>query len=307
MVLKVSELPEEEFILPGTRLCSGCGVQLAYRWALKALGPKTIITNPASCSTVLGGVGGFTPLKVPAMYCCFETVAATASGIAASLKAQGKDKEIVVVAWAGDGGTYDIGIQGLSGAAERRDNFIFVCVNNQAYMNTGIQRSSATPYGAHTTTTPIIGKTQLSKNMHKIMDAHGLSYMATCASSHPRDLFEKFQKAREYNGQGVRYIEIFTPCPPGWGHKVDETVELSRLAVQAGYWPLFERVNGKLAISNASKRYLGKEKRKDIRLFLTRQSRFRHFKEKDFQVWDNYIDSLWDSIRWELKSQGDIA
>lgn len=303
MVLKVSELPEEELIQPGTRLCSGCGIQLAYRWALKALGPKTIVTNPASCSTVCGGVGGYTPLKVPAFYCCFETVAANAAGAAAALKAQGKEKDVVVMAWAGDGGTYDIGIQGLSGASERGDNFIFACVNNQAYMNTGIQRSGATPYGAKTTTTPIIGKQQLNKNMLKIMEAHGLSYIALTSMSHPRDIFEKFKKAREFNGKGVRYIEILGTCPPGWGFPTNKSVELARLAVETGYWPLLERIDGKLHISKSSQRYMDKEKRKDIREFLKPQARFKHFQEADYKVWEDYIDNLWINIKNELDLQ----
>lgn len=306
MVLKISELPEEEYIQSGTRLCSGCGIQLAYRWALKALGPKTIITNPASCSTVCGGVGGYTPMKVPAFYCCFETVAANAAGASAALKAQGKDKEIVVLAWAGDGGTYDIGIQGLSGAAERGDNFIFACVNNEAYMNTGIQRSGATPFGAKTTTTPIKGKVQVKKNMLKIMAAHGLSYIATCSISHPRDIYEKFKKAREFNGQGVRYIEILGSCPPGWGFPMSDSIQMTRMAVESGYWPLFERENGKLTISQPSKRYLNKEKRKDIRDYLAKQNRFKGMSEEMVVMWNQYIDDLWVELENELRLQGDL-
>ena len=303
MVLKVSDIHDEEMMLPGTRLCSGCGLQLAYRWALKALGPKTIVTNPASCSTVCGGVGGYTPLKVPAFYCCFETVAANAAGAAAALKAKGQDKDIVVLAWAGDGGTYDIGFQGLSGASERGDNFIFACINNQAYMNTGIQRSGATPYGAKTTTTPILGKQQMNKNMLKIMEAHGLSYIAVSSASHPLDIYEKFKKAREFNGKGVRYIEILGTCPPGWGFSTAKSVELARLAVQTGYWPLLERIEGKLVISKPSLRYMEKEKRKDIRDFLKAQSRFKHLEEPDFQIWENYINKMWQDIKNELEKQ----
>ena len=305
MVLKVSDINDEEMMLPGTRLCSGCGLQLAYRWALKALGPKTIVTNPASCSTVCGGVGGYTPLKVPAFYCCFETVAANAAGAAAALKAKGLDKEIVVLAWAGDGGTYDIGFQGLSGASERGDNFIFACINNQAYMNTGIQRSGATPYGAKTTTTPILGKQQMNKNMLKIMEAHGLSYIAITSASHPLDIYEKFKKAREFNGKGVRYIEILGTCPPGWGFSTAKSVELARLAVQTGYWPMLERIEGKLIISKPSIRYMEKEKRKDIRDFLKAQSRFKHLKEPDFLIWENYIDKMWQDIKIELANQAE--
>ncbi|MHA1745101.1 MAG: thiamine pyrophosphate-dependent enzyme [Promethearchaeota archaeon] len=305
-MVKITDYPIEEFILPGTRLCAGCPLQLSYRWALKALGPKTIIANPASCSTVAGGVGGYTPLKIPAIYDCFETSAANASGLAASLKAKGLDKKVVVCVWAGDGGTYDIGIQGLSGAAERRENFIYACYNNQAYMNTGIQRSGATPYGTRTTTTPIIGKVQTQKNMIKIMAAHGLSYIATASPSHLDDLYAKFQKAREMNGQGVRYIEIISSCPPGWGHNTNMSVELTRLAVKTGFWPLIERINGKLVLSQPSKRYLDPSQRKNIREFLKPQSRFKHFTEEIIQVWEEYIDNMWSEIEHELKMQGDF-
>ncbi|MHA2000708.1 MAG: thiamine pyrophosphate-dependent enzyme [Promethearchaeota archaeon] len=305
-MVKVTDFPEEEYILPGTRLCAGCGLQLSYRWALKALGPNTIMTIPASCSVVTGGVGGYTPIKVPCVYDCFETAASSASGLSAGLQAKGNPDDITVVAWAGDGGTYDIGLQGLSGAAERGDDFIYVCYNNEAYMNTGIQRSGATPYGARTTTTPILGKMQIKKNMLKIMDAHGLSYIATCSVSHLPDLYEKFKKAKEMKGQGVRYIEILSSCPPGWGFKTSESIEMARLGVQTGYWPLFERIDGKLIISKPSKRYLDKSKRKDIRLYLKRQARFRSFKEEDFKIWEDYIEKLWIEIENELKLYGDL-
>ena len=302
-MIKVSELPEEEFVSSGTRLCAGCALQLAYRMALKALGPNTIGTVPASCSTVMHGMQGFTAVKIPVLHTCFETTAASATGIAASLKAKGLDKKITVLAWAGDGGTADIGIQGLSGAAERGDNFIYACYDNEAYMNTGTQRSGSTPWGAKTTTTPILGKKQMKKNIVKILSAHDLSYVATTSAAYPQDLYMKFQKAKEFNGQGVRYIQINSPCPPGWGHKTDETIKIGKLAVQTGFWPMFERIHGKLILSAQSKRLLDKSKRKDIREYLKLQSRFNHFKEDDYKVWDKYIDDIWASIALELKYQ----
>ncbi|MBN1551446.1 pyruvate synthase subunit beta [bacterium] len=299
-MVKISEYPEEEFILPGTRLCAGCGLQLAYRWALKAFGHDTIVTLPASCSVVAGGVGGYSPLKIPAVYDCFETGASTASGLAGALKAKGREKTKTVVAWVGDGGTYDIGLQALSAAAERGDDFVYICANNQAYMNTGIQRSSASPYGARTTTTPILGKKEISKNMLKIMDAHGLSYMATASAAYPQDLFEKCQKAKEMQGQGVRYIEILCSCPPGWGYGVENSVKMARLAVETGYWPLWERIHGRITLSKAGSKFIDPEKRKPITDFLTPQVRFKHLKQDAISVWENYIAGVWKEIQKEL-------
>ncbi len=301
-VVKVSDLPEDEFITPGTRLCQGCGAQLAYRWALKALGPKTIATVPASCSTVVHGMQGFTAVKIPVLHTAFETTAASASGISAALKAKGLDKEITVLAWAGDGGTADIGIQGLSGAAERGEDFIYVCYDNEAYMNTGTQRSGSTPWGAKTTTTPY-GKAQIKKNMPKILAAHDLSYVATCSIGYIQDLYNKFQTAKEMKGQGVRYIQILSPCPPGWAHATKDTIKVAKMAVQTGFWPLFERVNGKLILSAPSKRHLDKSKRKNVREYLGLQGRFNHFNDEKYKVWENYIEDLWKEIKFELEMQ----
>jgi pyruvate ferredoxin oxidoreductase beta subunit len=301
--LKVTDIPEEELITTGTRLCAGCGAQLAYRMALKALGLNTIGTVPASCSTVLHGMQGFTAVKIPVLHTCFETTAASASGISASLRSQGLDKKITVLAWAGDGGTADIGIQGLSGAAERGEDFIYCCYDNEAYMNTGTQRSGSTPWGAKTTTTPIIGKTQIKKNMPKILAAHDLSYVATASSGYPKDIYQKFLTAKEMRGQGVRYIQIMSPCPPGWGHNTDESIEIGKLAVETGFWPLFERIHGKLILSKPSQKHLDKSKRKDIRQYLKMQGRFKHFTEDHFKVWEKYIDKVWKEIAFELKMQ----
>lgn len=303
MVIKIADMPEEEYITPGTRICAGCGMAVAYRIALKALGPKTIVTVPASCNTVLHGMQGFTAVKMPVLHTCFETTAASASGISAALKAKGLDKEITVLAWAGDGGTADIGIQGLSGAAERGEDIIYCCYDNEAYMNTGTQRSSSTPFGAHTTTTPILGKKQPKKNVPKIMAAHDLPYVATCSVGYPQDLFEKFQKAKEIRGRGLRYIQILSPCPPGWQHTTDESIEIGRLAVETGFWPLYEIIDGKMVLSSPSKKCLNKENRKDIKLYLKMQGRFKHFKENEFIVWNKYIDAIWAEIAMELKVQ----
>lgn len=294
---KVMDIPEEEMFYSGTRLCGGCGPQLAYRMILKALGPKTIVTVPASCMTVLHGMQGATPVKVPVLNTTFETVAASASGIAASLKNQGLDKEVTVLAIAGDGGTVDIGIQGLSGAAERGADFIFCCYDNEAYMNTGVQRSGSTPFGAITSTTPLTGKLEHKKNMPDIMDAHGLSYIATASSSYPLDLYAKFIKAKEMRGQGVRYIHVLAPCPPGWGYDTAETIEIGKLAVQTGFWPLFEIINGNFELSKNSKPLLDPENRKPISEYLKPQRRFKKINEQGSEEINKYIDALWKKIQ----------
>ena len=294
--MKVMELPEEELFYPGTRLCGGCGPQLAYRYILKALGPKTIVTVPASCLTVLHGMQGATPVKVPVLNTTFETVAAAGSGIVASLKNQGLDKDITVLAIAGDGGTVDIGIQGLSGAAERQTDMIYCCYDNEAYMNTGVQRSGSTPFGATTTTTPILGKMEHKKNMPAIMEAHGLSYIATASSSYPMDIYQKFLKAKEMKGQGLRYIHIFAPCPPGWGYNTADTVDIGKLAVRTGFWPMFEITNGEMELSKMSRSLVDKSRRKPIVDYLKLQRRFKSITEDGVKELESYIDSLWENI-----------
>lgn len=292
--IKVKDLPEQEYILPGTRACSGCAMSLVYRWALKALGPDTIITVPASCLTVLHGMQGFMSTTIPILHTCFETTAAAASGIAASLRHQKLDDKITVVGFAGDGGTADIGIQALSGAAERGENFIYACYDNEAYMNTGVQRSGLTPFGAYTTTTPFKGKRQEKKNVPMIMAAHGIPYVATTCASFPQDIFTKFQKAKTI--KGTKYIQILTPCPPGWGFNTKDTIEIGRLAVKTGFWPLYEIINGKFELSNPSKALLNPTKRKPIEEYVTKQGRFRTLSEEDIAHYKDYITSLWENI-----------
>ena len=211
----VRELPREEFILPGTRSCAACGLMLTYRHALKALDTnKTIVAVPASCMTVLHGVYPVTPAKVVCINNPFAATGASVSGIVAGLKAIGK-KGYTVVAFAGDGGTYDIGIQSLSGALERGTDFIYVCYDNEGYMNTGTQRSSASPAGAITSTTPILSKLEQKKDMLRIVEAHCIPYVATASPAYPLDLYDKFRTAKDIKGS--RYVEVHAPCPPGLG------------------------------------------------------------------------------------------
>ncbi len=294
------EIPDEEFIYPGTRACAGCSMALIYRIALKALGPKTIITVPASCLTVLHGMQGFCTTKVSVLHTPFATAGASASGIVASLEDKGLADDVNVVAFAGDGGTVDIGIQSLSGAVERGTNFIYACYDNEAYMNTGVQRSGSTPPGAYSTTTPN-GKIGYKKNMPKILEAHGIPYVATAISSYPLDLYEKFKNAMSINGP--KYIHILAPCPPGWGYNPKDSIEIGRLAVQTGFWPLYEVIEGKFVLSKDSSKYLDPKKRKPIIEYLNTQKRFKNISDEDIERHKTYIENQWKQIQKRLENK----
>lgn len=299
-MVNVMDLPEEEFIYPGTRACAGCGMALIYRMALKALGAKTIATVPASCLTVLHGMQGFCSTKISVYHTPFATTGASASGILASLEDKGLADEITVLAFAGDGGTTDIGIQALSGAAERGTNFIYACYDNEAYMNTGVQRSGSTPLGVRTTTTPE-GKKVRKKNMPKILEAHGIPYIATANAAYPLDLFEKFKRAK--NIKGTKYFHILSPCPPGWGYEPKDTMIIGRLANETGFWPLYEVINGKFELSKPSKRYLESSKRKPITDYLSVQKRFKSIDDTTTIIYEENIKNLWKEIKSRLENQ----
>jgi pyruvate/2-oxoacid:ferredoxin oxidoreductase beta subunit len=229
----------EEFIAPGHNACQGCGGVLALRYILKGLGKNTVISLPASCWSVINGRFPASSILVPVQNVCFEVGAGEAAGMAAAYEISGK--KINVLALAGDGGTYDIGLQALSGAAERNDNIIFVCYNNEAYMNTGIQRSGATPFGAQTTTTPTM-KLEKRKDMMAIVAAHRIPYAATASIAFPEDLIAKVKKASEI--RGFKYIDVFSSCPTGWRHDPGLSIKVARLAVTSRVWPLYEIEDG---------------------------------------------------------------
>jgi len=299
-MVKLMEIPEEEYIFPGTRACAGCSMALIYRIALKALGPKTIITVPASCLTVLHGMQGFCTTKVSVLHTPFATTGASASGIVASLEDKGLADEVSVLAFAGDGGTVDIGIQSLSGAVERGTNFIFACYDNEAYMNTGVQRSGSTPPGAYSTTTPN-GKTGYKKNMAKILEAHGIPYVATAISSYPLDLYQKFKNAQKI--KGPKYIHILAPCPPGWGYNPKDSIEIGRLAVQTGFWPLYEVIEGKYLLSKDSQRFIDPTKRKPIIEYLNGQKRFKSISNEVLEQYQDYIEEQWKEIKKRIENE----
>lgn len=282
-------IPREEYMSPGHLACQGCGASLAMRLALKGLGQKTIVCIPACCWAVIDGPFPHSSLDIPIYHCAFETAASSASGVRAGLDMVG-DTETTVLAWAGDGGTFDIGLQALSGAAERNDDIIYTCYDNEAYMNTGIQRSSATPIGAWTTTTPVKHyKKERKKDIIGIMAAHGIPYIATASVAYPEDMVKKFKKAREI--KGTRFIHVFAPCPAGWKSRPEDTVKLARLAVQTGYFPLYEIEDGEKWTLN-----LKVKERKPIAEYLKLQGRFRHLKEEEIALIQQEVDARWARI-----------
>jgi pyruvate ferredoxin oxidoreductase beta subunit len=283
-------LPKEELVYPGNRACTGCGLSIAYRIALKALGPDTILVVPPSCLTVLQGLFPVASTKLPCLNVTFASTAAAATGVLEALKAQGRE-HTKVVAWAGDGGTSDIGIQALSGAAERGDDFLFICYDNEGYMNTGVQRSGTTPQHAITTTTPIRGKTQPKKDMPAIMAAHGIGYVATASAAYPLDLFDKIKKALSL--RGTKYIHIHTPCPPGWGFETRYSIKLGKAAVESGYFDLYEIVLGQFRLTGASEKLVEKRKLVPVREYLKPQARFRKLTDEQIAEIQAQVDAKW--------------
>jgi len=292
-MVTIKELPKEEYLLKGHAACAGCGPSIALRLLFKALGDKVFLVVPACCTTVIQGPYPFTSFAVPLQNMLFEATGATCSGIVAALKVRGLE-DITVVGWAGDGGTVDIGIQALSGAAERETNFIYICYDNEAYGNTGLQRSGATPYGAWTTTTPT-GKKERKKDMPLIMAAHRIPYVATACPSYPIDFVNKLRKAKEI--KGTKYIHVLAPCPTGWRYDTSKTVEIGRLAVQTGMWALYEIENGKFRLNPPSDRLIDRSKRKPVKDYLSMQERFRHLTEADIERIQAWVDEDWEFYR----------
>jgi len=292
-MVTIKELSKEEYLLKGHAACAGCGPAISIRLLFKALGNKIMIVVPACCSTIIQGSYPYTSFAVPVQNIVFESAAAAASGIVAALH-QRKLGDITVVAWAGDGGTVDIGIQALSGAADREADFIYICYDNEAYGNTGMQRSGATPYGAWTTTTPS-GKKERKKDLPMIMAAHKIPYVATACPSYPMDFVNKLRKAKEI--RGTKYIHILAPCPTGWRYDSSKTVEMGRLAVQTGLWVLYEIEYGKFKLSPPSDRLLDQAKRKPIKDYFAPQGRFRGLTEKDVEKIQQWVAEDWENYR----------
>ncbi len=293
-------IPAEEIMRPGNLACQGCGASLAMRYALKALGRKVIFDIPACCWSVIDGPFPYSSVGVPLLHMAFETAASTASGIRAAMKVLGKE-DTTVVAWAGDGGTFDIGFQALSGAAERNEDIIYVCYDNEAYMNTGIQRSGATPYGAWTTTTPVKHFKKLpKKDIIEIMAAHRIPYVANVNIAYPEDFIRKFQKAASM--KGTKFIHVFSPCPPGWKTKPDDTIRVAKLAVQTRAFPLIEIENGvKYTLT------VKVNKPKPVFEYLKLQGRFKHLTEEEVKRIQEDVDSYWEYLMKKIEFSKEYA
>ena len=271
---------KKDTFVSGHRACIGCGEALAVRLACKALGQNVVIANATGCMEIVSSPLPTTSWKVPWIHTLFENSAAVASGIESGLKMLMKkgriaQQDIKVVAMAGDGGTSDIGLQALSGALERGHNFLYICFDNEAYMNTGIQRSSATPFGAATTTSPVgklsIGQFSWKKNMPAIAAAHNIPYVATACPSYPFDMIEKIEKGA--STPGPAYVHVLSVCPTGWRCSTDLTVRMGRLAVETGIFPLYEVEYGKYKLN------FDFPELRPVADYLKLQGRFRHLSE----------------------------
>ncbi|MBR3046230.1 MAG: pyruvate synthase subunit beta [Oscillospiraceae bacterium] len=285
-----AQISREEFFY-GHKACAGCGGSLAVRAALKVLGPQAVSVLPAGCMSAVG-------FNFPQL--CFSnnsiisTFAGTASmltGVEAGLRAKGY-KDFTAVGFAGDGGTADIGIQALSGAIDRNDNIIYICYDNEAYMNTGIQKSGLTPFGARTTTTPaganIHGNIRPKKNMFEIAAAHDIPYAATASIGYLPDFIRKVEKASQI--KGTKYIHVIAPCPTGWGIAPDETVEIAKEVVDCGLWYLAEYENGAYTLNRRPKQFT------DVAAYLKKQGRFKHLDDADIETIIQSRDKKWQFI-----------
>ncbi|MEM2823226.1 MAG: 3-methyl-2-oxobutanoate dehydrogenase subunit beta [Thermofilaceae archaeon] len=304
-MVTVKQLLREEYWLPGHAACPGCPASLGLRMLGKALEGRFVLVVPAGCTTVIQGMYPKTPSRVPLLNIAFAASAAAATGLKAALELRGIDVPVVV--WAGDGGTVDIGLQALSGAAERNEDILYICYDNEAYQNTGIQRSGATPPGAWTTTTPL-GKRERRKVAPLIVAAHRVPYVATASIAYPLDFVEKVRKA--VSKRGFKYIHLHAPCPTGWRFPPSETVEIGRLAVETGAWVLYEIEDGVLRLTGRSASLLDPARRKPLEEYLRRQGRFAHlFRPENEQLLELLkmdVQENWESIRSALERGGRI-
>ncbi len=298
---------KKELFSPGHRLCAGCGEAIAIRQILLAVDTNVVIANATGCIEVSTTVFPYTSWCCSWIHSAFENAASTIAGVESAynaLKKKGKIKdEYRFIAFAGDGGTYDIGFQALSGALERGHRFLYVCFDNQAYMNTGIQRSSATPKNTWTTTTPvgsvIIGKKDNRKDLTSIVADHNIPYLAQAVPSYYNDLMKKVQKA--LNAEGPSFINVLAPCPRGWRFDTKKTIEIGRLAVETCVWPLYEVENGQWKLTHKPK------EKKDPIEWLKSQDRFRHFflknNENLIEEFRNNVENEWNKL---LKKCGQL-
>ena len=296
MAINGKNLTDTEFFY-GHKGCAGCGGSLAVRIALKVLGERSVAVLPAGCMSAVGFNFPQLCFGNNAIISTFAGTASMLTGIAAGLRAQGIT-DFQAVGFAGDGGTADIGIQALSGAIDRNDDILYICYDNEAYMNTGIQKSSLTPYGAKTTTTPagrnIGGNLRPKKNMFEIVAAHGIPYAATASVGYLPDFMAKVEKAASI--RGTKYIHVMAPCPTGWGIATDETIDAAREMVDCGLWYLAEYEEGEYTLNRKPQNF------SDIGDYLKKQGRFRHLTEEDIAAIASERDKKWATIDKYFKS-----
>ena len=299
--INLKELAKErEGLGSGHRMCAGCAAGVIVRQIMHAAGGPVVAINATSCLEVTTSVYPTTAWNVPWLHNAFENASATAGGVETAYQALKKageiQEEIKFVVFGGDGGTFDIGLQSLSGALERGHNFVYVCYDNEAYMNTGIQRSSATPRGASTTTSPVgraqLGKRQGRKNMTEVVAAHRIPYVAQASPSHWRDLMTKAQKA--FAVDGPAFLNVISPCVPGWRYESQDTIKLAKLAVETAYWPLYEVEYGKYHITHKPREL------KPVREFLAAQGRFQHLLKPEnaaaLEALQADVDAQWQEL-----------
>ncbi len=298
----------EERLVEGHRLCAGCAEPIIARQVLMATDKPVVVANATGCFEVSTTIYPFSSWNVPWIHTAFENAPATMSGVEAaynSLKRQGKlDQEVKFIAFGGDGATYDIGFQSLSGAIERGHDFLYVCFNNEAYMNTGIQRSGATQKGASTTTCPagscVPGKREFPKDLTRIIIAHDLPYAAQASPHNWKDLIEKSKKG--IDTPGPAFINVISPCPRGWRHDGSQTIAMSKLAVETCVWPLYEYENGEWRLTGESLRIAeGSREKKPVSEWLSSQGRFKHLMKGKFtSVADEIqvnVDKKWEQLK----------
>jgi len=298
-------ITKKENFAPGHRACIGCGEALAVRLACKALGQNVIVVSATGCMEIVASQLPYTSWRLPWIHTLFENTAAVASGVEAGLKILTKKgrrppQDITIVAMAGDGGTSDIGLQALSGALERGHNFLYICFDNEAYMNTGIQRSSATPFGAATTTSPAgkvsIGQFTWKKNMPAIAAAHDIPYVATACHSYPFDLMDKVAKGAA--AKGPAYVHILSVCPTGWRCPTDLSIRIGRLAVETGIFPLYEVENGQYKLN------VDPPELRPVKDYLKLQGRFRHLSDDNINVIQDRVIKEYSKIKEKAKLEG---
>jgi len=292
LTMNIQATPEQEYMRSGHMACPGCGEASTMRLVLKVLGEKTIVVILPSCVGVISAASPNSTFKVPCFHSAFEIAAPTAAGIASALRLQGRE-DITTLAFAGDGGTFDIGLQSLSGAADRNDNFIYVCLDNEAYMNTGIQSSSSTPKNVWTMTTPG-GRRGRKKKFMQIIAAHSMPYAATASIGHPQDLMSKIEKAKGI--KGTKFIHALTPCPTGWRMAEDLSVKSAMLAVETKLFPLYEIIDG------TEYRITHQPQGLPVHEYTKIQGRYRHFTEDDVAALQKEVDEEWEQL--VLKAKG---